>query len=97
MARNEISLREIVQGRIEKLFLEAKNCAKERPDDAKNYVKLACTLAKRHRIAIGSRRKKQFCKKCGSVFILGQNLKIEKEGDWQNYICKCGGKKKFHI
>jgi RNase P subunit RPR2 len=97
MARNEVSLRSIVEGRIEKLFLEAVNCAKERPADAKEYAKLACTIAKRHRIAIGKERKKKFCKKCGAVFILGQNLEIEKDGEWEIYICKCGGKRKFHV
>ncbi|MFH0927685.1 MAG: ribonuclease P [Candidatus Micrarchaeota archaeon] len=90
-------LRAIVEGRINILLAKALEVAKERPQDAKRYVQLACKLSMRHRISMGRERKRKFCKTCLMPLVEGQNLKISRQGVWEIYSCSCGGVRKFHL
>ncbi|MFA5108884.1 MAG: hypothetical protein WC492_05145 [Candidatus Micrarchaeia archaeon] len=95
--QNAPKLNDIVQVRIDTLLSCAHKAYAQRPADSKRYVELACTLAKRHRIAIGSKRKKLFCTKCFLPMILQKTMRIENEGEWEVQTCiLCGKKKRFH-
>jgi len=89
-------IRVIVNRRIDILLSKACEVVSEREADSKRYVKLSCKLSMRHRIAMGATRKKMFCKKCFLPLVLGKTVKIEKNGEWENYICRCGEVKKMH-
>ena len=60
----------IAKERIDILFKEAKEVARERPDLARRYVRLAKKIGMRYNVRLG-RLKRNFCKYCYSFFIPG--------------------------
>jgi len=60
----------IAKERIDILFKEAEKTAKERPDLAKRYVRLAKKIGMRYNIRLG-KLKRRFCKHCFSYFVPG--------------------------
>ncbi|MBI5636085.1 ribonuclease P [Candidatus Micrarchaeota archaeon] len=90
-----MSKNEIARQRCEQLLeLAAKNYSADKKLSLR-YVTLARKLAMRHRISLGG---KKFCKKCGTVFIAGETLKVrlEPKNKRVQWIClQCGAKKSF--
>ena len=86
---------QIALERCKKLFSLARGELERNPTRAKRYVKLARKVAMRHRLPLGS---KEFCKKCGAVFVLGKSLKVRSSSKQKMmlYTClACGAVKKF--
>ncbi|MFH1199658.1 MAG: ribonuclease P [Candidatus Micrarchaeota archaeon] len=53
---------------------------------AKRYVSLARKIALRHRLPLG---KKDFCRKCGTVFIPGRTLKVRLDSSKSAVLYTC--------
>ena len=63
----------IALSRCRKLIGLARQVHSEEPALAKRYISLARKIAMRHRLPLG---KKDFCRKCGVVFIPGRTLRV---------------------
>ncbi len=63
----------IAAERCRKLIALAREIYSEDPALAKRYVSLARKIAMRHRLSLG---KKDFCRRCGTVFIPGVTLRV---------------------
>jgi ribonuclease P protein subunit RPR2 len=63
----------IALSRCRKLILLAREVYADEPALAKRYISLARKIAMRHRIPLG---KKDFCRRCGTVFIPGVTLRV---------------------
>jgi len=61
----------IAKERIELLCKEAEKTARERPDLAKRYVRLAKKIGMRYNVRLGN-LKRRFCRHCFSYFIPGK-------------------------
>ncbi len=87
----------IAKRRIDTLLAFARHEVREHPDLAKRYVKLARTIATRHRVPLGKERKHQFCKECNLPWVVGYNVQVRLESKTKRaiYTCACGEKKKF--
>ena len=53
---------------------------------SRRYIHLARKLAMRHRLKLGRR---SFCKKCNSVFIIGETLVVRTSAKEKSVIWKC--------
>ena len=84
-------LRSIVADDIQILIQEAE----KDPPRAKTYLKMAWELVKRNKVRLTKEQKKKFCKRCFSLWIPEETVKIEKKGNLVEYSCKCGFKKKI--
>lgn len=85
----------VALGRCGKLLRMAREIFSSNPSRANRYVQLARKIAMRHRIPLGS---KEFCRKCGVVFIPGETLKVRTSSKTKTilYVClKCGAVRKF--
>lgn len=81
--------------RCQKLLGFARAEYSHNPGRARRYVQLARKIAMRHRLPLGS---KEFCRKCGVVFIHGKTLKVRTSPKTKMvfYAClKCGAVRKF--
>ncbi|MFH1056420.1 MAG: ribonuclease P [Candidatus Micrarchaeota archaeon] len=84
---------EIARKRCEKLLLMAREVYSKEPSLAKRYVSLARKISMRHRISLGSQ---SYCKKCNTIFIPGNTLKVRLERGIRLYICSnCGFTRRF--
>lgn len=86
---------EIACQRCKKLFEMARQQLETNPTRSKRYVLLARKVAMRHRLPLGA---KDYCKQCGTVFVLGKSLKVRSSARQKMvlYIClACGSAKKF--
>ncbi|NYZ78438.1 ribonuclease P, partial [Candidatus Micrarchaeota archaeon] len=68
-----MDLNEIALGRCGKLLRLAREVFDSEPALSKRYVALARKIAERHRLHLGSR---EFCRKCGVVWIPGKTLRV---------------------
>lgn len=81
--------------RCKKLFEMARDELECNPERSKRYVLLARKVAMRHRLSLGS---KEYCKKCGVVWIAGKTLKVRTISKQKTvlYAClQCGSSRKF--
>ncbi|WP_165075099.1 ribonuclease P protein component 4 [Methanogenium sp. MK-MG] len=74
--RQQKSRRPIAKERIEILFSEAENAARDNQDRAREYIMRARRIAMRERIAVPLVWKRKFCRKCSSFLIPGINVRI---------------------
>ena len=83
-----MDLNKIAEERCGKLLQLAKEIYNKDNALSKRYITLARKIAMRHRISLG---RKEFCRKCGVVFIPGTTLKVRtSEGKSATlYICLC--------
>lgn len=92
----QVSLAEqIALQRCAKLFELAREELERNPERSKRYVKLARKVAMRHRLSLGS---KEYCKKCGVVWVAGKTLKVRTSSKQKTvlYAClQCGAARKF--
>jgi|GEM_PF-6162306 RNase P subunit RPR2 len=91
------SLKEIVAKKIDQMIEAATKQALYYPDYAIKNIKLVRKIAARHRIAMGSKRKQLFCKKCNFPYIKNLSLRIEKDGNFVIFKCLvCSNKYRLH-
>ena len=64
----------IAKERIEILFDEAEKTAKEDPELARRYMKLAKKIGMRYNVRLG-RLRRRFCRNCYSFFLPGINCR----------------------
>ena len=86
---------EIAFQRCDKLLDLARSEFSENPLRSKRYVQLARKIAMKHRLSLGSR---EFCRKCGVVFVPGRTLKVRVSSKTKSvfYAClQCGAVRKF--
>jgi len=89
-------IREIAERRIKKLFALAKEEAKNRPELARRYVKLAREIARKTQTKIPGNLKRSFCKKCGLPFTTASKVRTKR--GLIVYTCtSCGEKRRFGI
>ncbi|WP_420847037.1 ribonuclease P protein component 4 [Methanogenium marinum] len=74
--RQQRSRRPIAKERIEILFSEAENAARNNQDRAREYIMRARRIAMREKISIPHIWKRKFCRKCSSFLIPGINARI---------------------
>ena len=82
----EMNVNEIAAGRCRKLIRMAREVFDEDPTLSKRYVSLARKIAMRHRISLG---KKDFCGKCGTVFVPGLTLKVRLDSAHARVLYTC--------
>lgn len=90
-----MDLNKIAEQRIEVLLELAKKMFSRDKVLAKRYVVLARRIGMRYRIRIGNKR---FCKKCNSIWIPGETVKVRasKRNKLVLYVClNCGAVKRF--
>ena len=93
-----LALQVLVRERIYILFNLAGENVKTHPDRSKRYVMLARRLGTRYLVRLGRRLKQKFCKKCGSAWVPGFNLKVRLKSKDKvlEYAClNCGAVKRF--
>jgi len=91
------SLKEIVIQKIEDMVEASIKQAIYYPDYAIKNIKLARKIAARHRIALGSKRKRLFCKRCNFPYITNLSMRMDKEGDFVIFSCLvCSNKYRLH-
>ena len=83
-----MDLNKIAEERCEKLLQLAREIYRKDKVLSKRYAALARKIAMRHRFSLG---RKEFCRKCGVVFIPGTTLKVRtSQGKSATlYICLC--------
>ncbi len=69
----------IAKERIRILFSEADNAAKDDPELAKRYMKLAKRIGMRYNVRLG-KLKRKFCKRCYSYFTAKNSQRRLKRG-----------------
>ncbi len=90
-----MNIDDIAFGRCQKLLELAREMFPEDKALSRRYVELARKIAMRHRIPLGS---KEFCKKCGIIFIHGKtlNVRISPSKGAAVYICtNCKSEKRY--
>ncbi|MHC1629777.1 MAG: ribonuclease P protein component 4 [Methanoculleaceae archaeon] len=69
-------MKRIVRERIEILMNEAERRARDRPELARRYVRLARALAMRHRVRIPAHYKRRFCQRCHTYLVPGRDSRV---------------------
>jgi ribonuclease P protein subunit RPR2 len=92
-------LLQVVRERIEILFKLAEKELKAHPERARRYVSLARKLGMRYNVRFPRKLKRKFCKRCGTVWIPGYNLKVRLNSRKKvvEYRCECGAVRCFPI
>ncbi len=81
-----MNLAAIARSRSESLLALAKEVYPREPALALRYVQLARKIAMRHRLPLGRGR---FCRKCGTVFIAAQTLKVRVSPSQRRVLYTC--------
>jgi ribonuclease P protein subunit RPR2 len=94
-------LERLAQARIEILWQQALEEAKEQPEIAKRMMSNACKIAQRARIKMPRHMKRQICKNCGSILIPGSSCRVRVRHNRVRHVvvtCSCcGTAKRFNI
>lgn len=69
-------LRRLAESRIQILWKQAKDVAKENPDLARDYVSTAKKIAQKARISLPQRITRRICKECNSVLVPGRTVRF---------------------
>jgi ribonuclease P protein subunit RPR2 len=80
----------IAKERIEILFSEARKTASDKPNRANRYVTIARKIGMRYNVRIPSKHRREFCHKCGSYLLPGNNCKVRTNSKTQcvEYYCQ---------
>jgi ribonuclease P protein subunit RPR2 len=80
----------IAKERIEILFSEARKTASDQPKRANRYVTIARKIGMRYNVRIPSKHRREFCHKCGSYLLPGNNCKVRTNSKTQcvEYYCQ---------
>ncbi|MCS7134877.1 MAG: ribonuclease P [Candidatus Aenigmarchaeota archaeon] len=84
---------EIAKERIKILFNLAKSNVDAHPERARRYIEIARKIGLRYNIRFDRQKKKSFCKKCNTPFIVGKTCiyRLDSKRKTLNIICKnCG-------
>ena len=83
--------------RISILFdLAKKELDSGREDLANRYVYIARKIAMKFNLSLDDVFKRQFCKKCGSFWVIGKNVTKRIKKGLSEYTChKCGSKRRL--
>ncbi len=81
-----MDLNEIALARCGKLLRLAREVFDAEPALSKRYVALARKIAERHRLHLGSR---EFCRKCGVVWIPGKTLRVRQSSAKKTVVYSC--------
>ncbi|MBU1197580.1 hypothetical protein KJ765_03630 [Candidatus Micrarchaeota archaeon] len=81
-----MNLNAIARERCRKLLSLAKDLLEPDPVLSKRYVSLARKIAMRHRFSLGS---KDFCKKCGVVWVSGTTYKTRVSSSQRRVLYTC--------
>lgn len=79
--------RKIASERIEKLFSEADNSFKTRPELSRRYVDLARKISMKYKVSIKPELKKRFCKHCHCYLKQGINCRVRLGEKQVIYYC----------
>ena len=88
------SANDYARERCVKLIQMARERVKTDETLSKKYVRLARKIAQRHRVHLGN---KEFCKKCGIVWVVGDTVRVRNERGQKTtlYICVCNNVRRF--
>ena len=79
----------IAKERIEILFNLAKKEFKKHPDRSRRYVGLARKIGLRYNVRLSKEMKKEFCKNCNTLLVLGKTSKKTEDRKNRITIIKC--------
>lgn len=80
-------LRQEVLDKVSSLFKQAELIAKENPELANRYVKLAREMSMKVKVRIPTELKRRFCKHCHVYFIPGANYRVRTQRGKVVYYC----------
>jgi ribonuclease P protein subunit RPR2 len=85
-------LLQVVRERINILFQLAEKELKTHPERARRYISLARKLGMKYNVKFPKKLKRRFCKKCGTLWVPGYNLKVRLNSRKKvmEYQCQCG-------
>jgi ribonuclease P protein subunit RPR2 len=92
-------LLQVVRERISILFQLAEEELKSHPERARRYVSLARKLGMKYNVRFSPKLKRRFCKRCGTLWIPGYNLKVRVNSrkGMMEYRCECGAVRNFPL
>jgi ribonuclease P protein subunit RPR2 len=89
--------KEFAQQHINELFRQANLIYSKNKKLADRYIKLALDMRNKYKIKLNKKQKSNFCKKCHSFLIPGQNSIVRIKNKMILYHCKeCGYIRRFN-
>jgi len=87
--RKSVQYIKIAKERIQILFGLAKKELKKHPKRSRRYVELARKIGLRYNIRLPKKMKREFCKKCNSLLVLGLTSQVRIRSKDNLIIVKC--------
>ncbi len=75
------------RGALEEVKLLFSKAKQAKPADAKRLVRKARNLAMKHKVRMPRELKRLFCKRCGTLFVQGKNLRVRTTKGKVVYTC----------
>ncbi len=92
--------RKLAQERIDILWEQASDVASQKPPLARQRMTSARKIAQKARIKIPRHIGRQLCKKCGIVFVPGQNCRVRLRNNRSRHVTvtclNCGAIRRFY-
>jgi ribonuclease P protein subunit RPR2 len=97
--RDNGSLRQIAEERVDILLRLAKDAVRSDPSLSKRYVELAQRIAMRSGVRLGPQRKQFICKNCKSLLVPGINCRVRVRAEHGTHVVvtclECGSAKRY--
>ncbi|NYZ79266.1 ribonuclease P [Candidatus Micrarchaeota archaeon] len=92
-------LLQVVRERIDILFRLAEKEVKTHPERSRRYISLARKLGMKYNVRFSPKLKRRFCKKCGTLWVPGYNMKarLNSRKKMMEYRCECGAVRDFPL
>ena len=92
-------LLQVVRERIDILFRLAEKEVKTHPERSRRYISLARKLGMKYTVRFSPKLKRRFCKKCGTLWVPGYNMKarLNSRKRMMEYRCECGGSEQIPL